>query len=277
MNPRSYGVAARLIAIWMVLAVLALSAIYPLVFLVMTAFRTNADYLRDPAGVPSHFTLANVSAAFANGLGHYAINSLIVVSAATALLTVVACMAGYALTQLEFPFRRTIFVLVVAMIGLPPAVLMIPIFRVVLTLGLLNTRQGLVLVLASLNLPFSIYLTASYMRSVPHELINAARVDGASTGRTLRSVVLPLIKPGVMTLITLNFLVLWNELLFSLLILPSPTQRTIMVGIAEIRGQYDLSPGGLAAGLMLSMLPPLMIFALFQRDLARGLTAGAVK
>ena len=264
--------------VWLIMATLAISTLYPLVFLTMTALRTDDDYFANPAGVPSHWTFDNVTTAFFDvGLGRYALNSFVVVVAAVIVLTVVACLAAYALVHFEFPLRRTTLVVVVAMMALPPTVLMIPIFKVVLDLGMLNTRLGLVLVYASLNLPFSIYLMTAYMRSVPVELLNAAKVDGAGTLRMLWSVVLPLVRPGLMTLMTLNFLILWHELLFSLLILPEEDSRTIMVGIVQLYGQFQTGTGVISAGLLLSVIPPLLIFLLFQRDIARGMTAGAVK
>jgi ABC-type glycerol-3-phosphate transport system permease component len=263
---------------WLLFATLALSALYPLVFLAATSFRTDADYVRNPIGVPSSWTLDNVTAAIDEAnMARFALNSFIVVVAAVILLMIISCLAAYALTHFDFPLRRSSLVIVVAMMALPPSVLMIPIFRVMLDLGMLNTRHGLVLVYTSLNLPFSIYLLASYMRSIPRELLNAAQIDGAGPLRMLWSVVLPLVRPGLLTLATLNFLTLWNELLFSLLILQDESARTIMVGIAQTQSEYETGIGVLSAALLLSMVPPLLIFALFQRDLARGLTAGAVK
>jgi ABC-type glycerol-3-phosphate transport system permease component len=264
--------------IWLIMATLAISTLYPLVFLTLTSLRTDDDYFGNPGGIPSEWTFDNVTTAFFDvGLGRYALNSFIVVTAAVVLLTAIACLAAYALIHFEFPLRRTTLVLVVAMMALPPTVMMIPIFKVVLDLGLLNTRAGLILVYTSLNLPFSIYLMSAYMRSVPTELLNAAKVDGAGTLRMLWSVILPLVRPGLMTLVTLNFLVLWHELLFSLLILPEESARTIMVGIVQYQGQFQSGVGIVSAGLLLSVIPPLLIFLLFQRDIARGMTSGAVK
>lgn len=266
------------VGIWVIFAAIAASAIYPLVFLTSTALRTSADYRSSPGGLPNSVTLSNFSAAFSTiHIGRLALNSLVVVVPAVVLITVVSCLAAYALVHFEFPLRRGILVLVVAMMALPPTALLIPMFKVVLDIGLLNQRLGLILVYSALGLPFSVYLLASFMRSVPAELLNAARIDGAGALRTLWSVVLPLVRPGLLTLVTLNFLILWNEFLFSLVILQNEANRTIMVGIAQYQAHYEKNFGLVSAGLLLSMIPPLLIFAFFQRDLARGLTAGAVK
>jgi len=266
------------VAIWVILAALAASTIYPLLFLASTALRTSEDYRDSPAGIPQHFTFDNISLAFTEvGIGRLALNSLLVVVPAVAIVSVLACLAAYALVHFEFPLRRTALVAVVALMALPPAALLIPIFKVVLDADLLNNRLGLILVYSAFSLPFSIFLLASFMRSVPSELLNAAKIDGAGPLRALWSVVLPLVRPGLLTLVTLNFLFLWNEFLYSLVILQKESNRTIMVGIAQFQAHWEKNLGVVSAGLLLSMIPPLLIFFFFQRDLARGLTGGAVK
>lgn len=268
----------RSAAVWICLAAIAVSALYPLFFLAATALRTKEDYASDPGGLPGALTTHNVTEAFdAVHFGTYALNSLFVVVPAVLIITVFAALAAYALVHFEFPLRKGALVVVVALMAVPPTVILIPVFKVVLDIGLLNHRLGLILVYAALNLPFSIYLLASFMKSVPSELLNAAKIDGAGALRTLWSVVLPLVRPGLLTLVTLNFLFLWNEFLFSLVLLQSEDNRTLMVGIAQLQGRFAKNYGITSAGLLLSMIPPLLIFTFFQRDLARGLTAGAVK
>ena len=271
--------AARTALVWCIFAGLALATCYPLIFLTFTSLRTSSDYLDAPAAVPREWTLDNVVTAFTDAqIGRFAINSLIVVVAAVILLVVVSSLASYALTQFEFRLRGVTLVALAALMAVPVPLLMVPMFRIVLEVGLLNTRLGLVLVYTALSLPFNIYLLASYMRAVPREVIHAATIDGAGVMRIFWSVVLPLVRPGIVTLATLDFLFLWNELLFSLLILQEESTRTIMVGITQFRGQYS-SPGigVISSALLLSALPPLLIFVFFNRSLTRGLTAGANK
>ncbi|MFN8218235.1 MAG: carbohydrate ABC transporter permease [Solirubrobacterales bacterium] len=264
--------------VWLIFAAIAASALYPLFFLAATALRTTEDYRSSPGGLPGALTTTNVSDAFSTvHIGTLALNSLYVVVPAVILITLISCLAAYALIHFDFPLNKAALVFVVALMALPPTALLIPIFKVVLDAGLLNQRLGLILAYTALNLPFSIYLLASFMKSVPAELLNAAQIDGAGPLRTLWWVVVPLVRPGLLTLVTLNFLFLWNEFLFSLVILQSEANRTIMVGIAQFQGHFEKNFGIVCAGLLLSMVPPLLIFTFFQRDLARGLTAGAVK
>lgn len=254
----------KVAGLYLIFSTIALSTLYPLVFVSMTAFRTSDDYLSNPAGFPQEWTFSHMTDAFGEAhIGQFALNSLIVVCPAVILVTVVSCLAAYALTHLDVPLRTAILVAVVVLMALPVAILMIPMFKVVLDIGLLNKRLGLVLVYTAFSLPFSIYLLSSYMRSIPRELLYAARVDGAGAIRTLWSVVIPLVRPGLLAIITLNFLFLWNEVLFSLLILQEESTRTIMVGIAQFQGRGTADVGTVSAGLLLSVIPPLLIFALF--------------
>lgn len=243
----------------MIFAGIAVSTIYPLVFLTMTSLRPLADYSANPAGLPGELTLDNIQGAFETAhVGTYAVNSMLVVVPAVLLVTTIATLAAYALTHFEIPLRKTALALVVFLMAIPPAIPLIPIFKVVLDAGLLNDRLGLIIVYTALMLPFGTYLLASFMRSVPKELLLAAQIDGAGALRILGSVVIPMVRPALMTLLTLNFLFLWNELLFSLVILQTEEFRTIMVGIASAQGQYSKNLGVVSAGLLLSMIPPLL-------------------
>jgi ABC-type glycerol-3-phosphate transport system permease component len=272
------GRTGRRVVVWLIFAAIAASTIYPLYFLLATAVRTPGDYRDSPGGIPHEFTFDNIRRAFTEmDIGHLALNSLLVVIPAVLLLTVLGCLAAYALIHFEFPLRRTTLVIVAVMIAIPPAAIVIPIFKTVLDAGLLNNRIGLILTYSALQLPFSIVLLAAFMRSVPGELLKAAMLDGAGPLRRLWSVVLPLVRPGLLTLVVLNFLFLWNEFLFSLVLIQRESGRTIMVGIAQFQAHLDQSLGIVSAGLMISMIPPLLIFFFFQRDLARGLTTGALK
>jgi multiple sugar transport system permease protein len=261
-----------------VLGCLALSAVYPLVFVALTAFKTEAEYATDPLGPPDPPTTAFLERAIeAGNLGQYTLNSLLVVGSAVVIIAVVASLAGFALAHLRFPGRGILLIGIVGLMTVPAAVLMIPLYRTVGQLGLINTYPGLILTYAALYLPFSIYLVAAYGSGLPREILEAARVDGAGLWATFRGIALPLSRPALATLVTLNFLWLWNELLFGLLILQDPAKRTLQVGLATLQGQHTTPIPLLAAGLLVSLAPVLVVFLLSQRTLARGLTAGAVK
>jgi ABC-type glycerol-3-phosphate transport system permease component len=225
-----------------------------------------------------HPTGASISQAWFQGaVARTALNSAVVVIAAVVIIVVASSMAGWALATMRFRLRTLTNIGVLGMMMMPPSMLLIPIFGVVKGLGLVNSRTGLILVYAAMHIPFATYLMSAYMRSIPLELLEAAEVDGASAARTFRSVGLPLARPAVLTVATLTFLWLWNELLFGLVILQDPNKRTLMVGLSTLQGQFSTPAPLLAAGMLLSMTPTLVVFVVFQRNLASGLVAGALK
>ncbi len=260
------------------LGALTLLGLYPFVFVTITAFKTTKNYAADPLGLPVPPTLEHMQRALTSGnLGVYLVNSLIVVGVAVALLLVIGSMAGYALSCLKFRGSGVISLGVVCLLAVPAVVVMIPLYRTVGQLGLINSYAGLVLTYTALNLPFSIYVMSAYFSGLPRAILEAATMDGAGQFRLFRSIVLPLSRPALGTLATLNFLWLFNELLFALIILQKDEKRTLPVGLATLQGQHTTPVPLLAAGLLIALMPVLLVFFFAQRHLARGLTVGAVK
>jgi ABC-type glycerol-3-phosphate transport system permease component len=142
---------------------------------------------------------------------------------------------------------------------------------------MLNSHVGLALTYTALQLPFSVYLMTSFFNGLPREIIEAARMDGAGQWRVFRSIALPIGAPALATMATLNFLWLYNELLFALLLMQDADKRTVPVGLALLQGQNTTPVPLLASGLLISLVPVLVVFFVAQRELARGLTVGAVK
>jgi multiple sugar transport system permease protein len=207
----------------------------------------------------------------------YLLNSLIVVGAAVVLLLIIASMAGYALSVLKFRGSGLILLGIICLLAVPAAVVMIPLYRTVSQLGMLNSHVGLALTYTALQLPFSIYLMTSFFNGLPREIIEAARMDGAGQWRVFRAIALPIGAPALATMATLNFLWLYNELLFALLLMQDADKRTVPVGLALLQGQNTTPVPLLASGLLISLVPVLVVFFVAQRELARGLTVGAVK
>jgi ABC-type glycerol-3-phosphate transport system permease component len=263
---------------WLLLGFLTLLSLYPFVFVAFTAFKSKRAYAADPVGPPLQPTLEYLERALTSGnmLG-YLLNSTIVVGAAVLLLLVIASMAGYALSILKFRGSGMILLGIICLLAVPAAVVMIPLYRTVSQIGLMNSHLGLILTYTALQLPFSIYLMTSFLNGVPREIIEAAQIDGAGQIRVFRTIAMPLAAPALSTMATLNFLWLFNELLFGLLIMQDDQNRTLPVGLAALQGQNTTPVPLLASGLLISLLPVLAVFFLAQRSLSRGLTAGAIK
>lgn len=266
------------LVVWLLLAFVAGAALYPLVFLVLTSLKSDADYGLHPGALPNSLVFSNFSQAWSQAhIGKYMINSLIVVVPAAIVSVFSATLAGFAFGCFNFPFRRVLLIAVTGLMMLPHAISLIPTIDLVRWLGLSNTHLALSLVYTGLVIPFNVFMLTSYFRSLPRELLDAARVDGAGLGRFFRHIALPYARPPMLTLFVLNFAFLWNELLYALLLIQTAGSRTIMAGVATVQGEFFTSIPVLAAASLLAAVPIMVVFVLFQRDLSRGLTSGAIK
>ncbi len=266
------------IAVVLGLSAVSVTTIYPIIFMLTTALKSRKDYILDRYGLPVPPTLENFANAWTHAkVGQYVANSAIVVVVAVVVSWVVCGLAAYGLSHMRFPGRRGIFLAILASMMIAPQVIIIPLYTMLIRFDLLNRHAGLILVYVTFATPFGTYLLTSYFRSIPRELVEAAQVDGANHLQILWRVIAPIGKPALLTLGIFNFLWMWNELLFSLLILQDDSVRTLMVGVANLRGQYMTNIPLLSAGLFVAAAPVLVVFFLFQSQLAKGLTAGAVK
>jgi len=258
------------------MAVLALSCIYPIFFTLNNALKTNRQYILDRFALVTNPTLDNFAQAWGRShLSQYFLNSVIVTVGAVAVLLVVSSLAGFALASLRFPFRRLIFTVILASLMIPVQVVLVPFSKIILALGLLNTLPGVIISYAAFFVPFSVYLMTAFYSGLPRELIEAAKVDGASLIEIWWHIMLPLGRPALITLGILNTLWCWNDVLISLLVLQK--DRTLMVGIAALKGEYDNSVPLLMAAIAIAAAPILVIYIIFQRQIVSGIAVGAVK
>jgi ABC-type glycerol-3-phosphate transport system permease component len=258
------------------MALLGLSCVYPIYFAVNNALKTSKGYILDRFGVVTDPTLQNFADAWGRArFSEYFVNSVLVTAGAVGLLLLLSSLVGFALAMLRFPGRRLVFVAILGALMIPIQVVLVPFYRTVEGLGLLNTRVGLVLAYTAFFLPFSIYLMTAFYRGLPRELLEAARMDGARFLEVWWHVMLPLGRPALLTLGILNTLYCWNDVLISLLVLQD--RRTLMVGIAALRGEYTTNVPLLAAGIVLAAAPIVIVYLVFQRQIVSGIAVGAVK
>lgn len=213
------------------------------------------------------------------GIWTYAGNSLIVSVATVVISVVISLLAGYGFSRFDFPFKNTLFVLIISTIMIPFQSILTPLFIILTKLGLQNSLAGLVLVYVTLQLPFSVFMMRNAFDAVPKEIEDAARVDGASVFTVLHKVMLPLVFPGLVTVAIFAFLAAWNEFLAALILMSDKQNYTLPIMMASVRsGRFGtIDWGALQAGVTVMMLPCLVLFLLLQRYYIRGLTAGAVK
>lgn len=255
---------------------LALTCLYPVWFAINNALKTDKGYILNRFNVVTDPTIQNfINAWNRSRLSEYFLNSVVTTAGAVALLLLVSSLAGFAFAMLRFPYRKLLFIVILASLMIPVQVVLVPFYRTIVTLGLVNTRIGLIISYTSFFLPFCVYLMTAFYSALPKELVEAARMDGAKLIQIWWHVMLPLGKPALITLGILNTLYCWNDVLISLLVLQK--ERTLMVGIAALKGEYTTNVPLLMAGIVIAAAPIVIIYIIFQRRIVNGIATGAVK
>ena len=259
------------------LIALTLLSLAPLLWMLSVSFMPAGGASRFPPPLlPSSITLDNYRALFDRiGMGGYFANSALVASAITLLSLLINTMAGYAFAKLRFAGRERIFKLLLAALVIPSQVAMLPLFLLMKQLGLVNTWGGVVVpALASV---FGIFLVRQYARSIPDELLEAARIDGASEARIFFQIVLPMLKPVLVTLAIFTFMGAWNDFMWPLIVLTDQEHYTLPVALASLSREHIMDVEMMMAGAVITVVPVLALFLLLQRYYIQGLLLGSVK
>jgi len=260
------------------LILLCLISLYPLWFVVQTALKTNSAFTLNPTGLPSAPTLSNLSSLLAQmPFLRWTSNSALVTLISVGAATILSVFAAYAVVFGRFFGRRAFYSINIGLIAIPPVALLVPLFAVMVQLGLINTLPSVMLIYTGLLIPFSVFFLANFFRELPRELIEAATVDGASHGRILIRIVMPLSLPTVFTLVIVNAIWVWNELLYALVFLQNNSARTLMAGLALSQGRFATNEPLIMTGVLLSILPMVVLYLASQRFFIRGMTAGIGK
>jgi ABC-type glycerol-3-phosphate transport system permease component len=252
-------------------------ALFPLWFMGWSALRRQPDYMAAPLGWPNAFTLDNFRAAFGEDMGRWIVNSTIVTAGSVLLVSLVCVPAAYAFVRLPFRGSGLLLKLFIFLMVIPPIVMLLPLFSLMTTLGRVNHFDAVIVAYAGLMFPFSVFLMVRFIEGIPHELYEAAIVEGASHGRILWSIVLPLVRPALLTLGIVNALWAWNELLIAVVMLQSEKSRTLQAGLALLKGKNTMDIPLVMAGAMISAIPLLLLYFFGQRFFMSGLLAGAIK
>lgn len=247
-------------------------------FMIITAFKTQAGYSLNKFDFPHPFFTGSFVTAMRGGRFFLWFgNSIILAAGAVLLSTLVSALAAYAFARMNFAGRNLMLALNTALMVIPPVVMLIPLFLLLTRINLVSTYPGATLVYAGLLTPFSIYLLTNFFRTIPHEIVESALMDGASSLQILALILLPLSGPALVTLIVVNALWVWNDLLIALVLLPQDNMRTLMVGITVFGSRYNNDVPVAMAGMLLASLPMILLYIFGQRYFIRGLVAGALK
>ncbi len=265
-------------SVTVVLVMFAVVALYPLVFTFINSLKTRADFAANALGLPAGLTIENYLQTFKRmNVPQLLFNTAITTAGGLLISTVAALFIAYAVTKLRIKGGNLVLLFVISMLVIPSQVVIYPLYETILNLGLGGTYQGLILSYAAFGLPITTYMLAAFFRAIPDELIEAARIDGAGEMRILFQLMLPISTPAIAAISILNFVWMWNDLLLPLVIMGGSEKTTLMVGVALLSGQYDVSIPLISAGLIVALLPVLIVYFIFQRQILSGALAGAVK
>jgi N-acetylglucosamine transport system permease protein len=297
---------------YLLLGLYLAAVLFPMLWVLYTSAKTTQEMYKNPLGLPELIThpssahwstlVQNYGKAWVGShFSAYFFNSVKVVSISLALILLLGSMAAYALARFEFKGKGLIYTLFMAGLLIPMQLILIPLFfqysdmsawltRMLappvrsmglgeLTISLHDSHAGLILIYVAASLPFTVFVLTAFFKTLPGELREAALIDGAGEYRTFFSVMMPIGKPGLVTVAIFNFLGLWNEYLFGLVFLNSDSLKTLPLGLASIsmQAQYKSDFGLLFAGLVIAMAPALIVYLFLQEKLTKGITVGAIK
>jgi ABC-type glycerol-3-phosphate transport system permease component len=250
----------------------------PFVWAAMMSLRTTTEISRDHFGwpIPAHFEKFP-QAWFNSNYSVYFFNSTVIVLSAVVVLTLVGSMAAHCFARYRFRLNRALYFLIFSTIIFPPQITIIALFQILVSYGLYDTRVGLALVYVSIQLPLTIYILESFFARIPSDLFDAARIDGYSEWEIFWRISFPVAMPAVATTIILNFILLWNEFLYAVVLITDEANRTLPLGIQRFMGDQLEDVGMISTGLMIAIVPVILVYAFFSEKLIQGMTAGAVK
>ena len=251
---------------------------YPFIIIIITAFKSNAEVFQNPIGLPRHLTFENFITSWRQaGFTGLFRNSIFLTGASMSVASIVASLAAFAIVRRLTRVSSVVYLLLAAGIFLPLQLAIIPQFRVLKELGLIDTYVGVILVYVTTGIPFGVFLIAAFMKNIPTEIPEAATIDGASYFRLYWSVYLPLARPAIGTFLLLQGVQVWNDYLVPLLLLTDPSKRTLTTGILVFKQQYLAQWGNIMAGVLIMSVPVIVLFIFAQRYFIQGLYSGSAK
>ena len=263
-----------MLTLWSVLVIL------PLVWVFLSSFKTTSQIFASPLTLPTKLQFDNYTSAWSDShLGLYLLNSVVVVTSALVVVMVLGAAAAYSLARYPFPGSRILYYLILAGLTFPIFLAIVPLFFVLKNFGLLNTLPGLSATYVAFAFPFTVFFLYPFFRALPQEIAEAAELDGAGEWRTFWQVMLPMARPGMVAVAIFNFLGLWNQFLLPVALNTDESKYVLSQGMARFASQagYAVNFGALFAGVVITVVPVLVVYMLFQRQLQGSLSQGTLK
>ncbi|MHB1345891.1 MAG: carbohydrate ABC transporter permease [Candidatus Humimicrobiaceae bacterium] len=260
------------------MVLLAIFSLFPVFFMINTALKSKTDYVNNRFGFPEGIALQNFREVFiGENFPRWFLNSVILTVISVIVTLIIALLAAFALSRYKFKAREGILKFIISLMMVPPVIMLIPLFVFMSKINLTNSYIGIMLIYIGLLLPFSIYMLATFFRSIPQSIIESASIDGCSSIRILRNILVPMSMPPIMTLVVINALWVWNELLLALIFLQNDDYKTLMTGITVFKSRYNIDVPLTMNGLFVITIPMVLLYFLAQKYFIKGLVSGSLK
>lgn len=262
---------------WVLLIALALIVIYPLLWMVFSSFKNNAEVFGRPWGFPSELRWHNFAQAGNAGVVRFFTNSVIVTSASIVTTVLISAWAAYGLVRVKVPLSRAISLLVLGGLMLAPPVALVPLFGLLQDLHIYNSYWALIVLYTAFRIPFTTFLIRAYMVDLPRDVDEAATIDGASRAQIFWQIIFPMCRPIIVAASLLQALFAWNEFLFALVFISDRSLKTLPVGLVDMQSRLLTNWPVQFAGLTMAAVPMILLFLIGQKQFLRGLTEGIGK
>ena len=274
----SPGKKVFIILLQLVMLTYVLLIIYPLFNMVMSSFKSTRDIMLNPFSLPESFSFENYVTIWVDkGFGRYFLNSLLFTGGAMVFVVLFGSMAAYGIARYKFRGNTLLYMLFLSGIMLPLKAAVIPLFQIVKSLGLMDNPLSVILVFIAMGLPSTVFILSGFMRTIPGELEQAARIDGCSDLRIYSQIVMPITAPSIALVTIYNAVPIWNDFFFPLVFIQSDKFKTLPVGLSSFIGQHSTKWDLLFTGLSIAIVPMLLLYLFMSKYFIKGMTAGAIK
>jgi len=264
--------------IQIVLMLWGILQIYPIVLVIISSLRTTSEIITDPLGLPKTLYLSNyIFTEFDWPIGIFFRNSILITTFSLIGILAVACLAGYAIAKIKFDGKNIVLFVFILFLGVPIHSIVIPLYIYMRDFGLINRYLGLILPYIALNLSFSTLTLQAYFREFPDELIEAGKIDGCNNFTVFFRIVLPSNLGIFSSIAIMNFIFVWNEFVWAMIMMKNRGSKTLIVGLQEFRGLYSTDWGKIYAAMVIIILPTILVYFIFHKYIVKGIGAGAVK
>ena len=269
--------------IWLVikyfcLILFTITCLFPLVWLFLSSFKTNQELYMNTWGLPASWSFVNYKdAVVTGGIFRYFGNSVIISVSSVIITAILATMASYAITRMNWKLSKAVYAIFLMGMMIPIYGLIIPMFSIFKSMSLLNTHMAVIIPQIALGFPMSIFIICGFMQSIPRELEEASIIDGCNVFQCFFRVILPITRASVVTVMVVQFINVWNDLLLPRIFLTDQSKMTLPVGLTNFKAQYSTNYVGMIAAVILTIIPSIVVYVVLHKQIMEGMVAGAVK